>query len=47
MGDFEQLHTWEGAQSAPPIFGVCSNNAKKMKFSDMMYHCKARLYAQN
>ena len=48
MGDFEQLHTWGGALCAPPpIFWVCSTNAKKMKISEMMYHCTWKLYAKN
>ena len=41
MGDFEQLHTWGGAQS------VCSTNAKNMKFSEMMCQRKMRLHAKN
>ena len=40
MGDFEHFHT----QGAPPISNVCSTNAKKMKFSGMMYHLKVKLY---
>ena len=46
MGDFVQLRGWAFC-APPPIFWVCSTNAKKMKFSEMMYHCSMRLHAKN